>query len=210
MQRQVWAGAALVMALGLGACSGFDSATSATQDAIGSGGGRLGMPWGGPRSTVPMSESLTMQRVRGGVGDAGVMAPEAGNVWPEQEAPRATLANPDEALRGIPSYQPGEAPPAMPRQRRSSTTPPDLLATPQSPPQLRSPAPPQPIVPPPAARADGRVIQTPQGAVVTSGGTDRIQSYNRPGGGSGVIHQDGNVATITGPDGRTQQVIVPR
>ena len=58
-------------------------------------------------------------------------------------------------------------------------------------------------------RADGRVIMQPQGgAAVTNGGTDRIQSYTSPGGGTAVI--DGNTTTLFDPSGRVQTVPTPR
>lgn len=59
------------------------------------------------RSTAPVApESLTLQRITGQEGREGQAAfqpllPEAGNVWPGDEAPRATLANPDSPSPGV-------------------------------------------------------------------------------------------------------------
>ena len=53
-------------------------------------------------------------------------------------------------------------------------------------------------------RTPSGVVLTPQGPVVTSGGTDRVQSFTVPGGGSGIITRDGPNATVIGPDGRNQ------
>ena len=71
--------------------------------------GLFSAPWGGMRPASP-GDSLTIARVRGVAAVAPVaepLQPEPGNVWPAEEAPRATLANPDAALRGIPTYRPG-------------------------------------------------------------------------------------------------------
>ena len=177
-------------------------------------GGLFGAAWGGRRPAI-LGDSLTVARVRGAeMPQAAPLLPEPGNVWPVEEAPRATLANPDAALRGIPTYRPSESRPldslsspepgpisrGLPNQMRGNPSPMDL-------PQAAAPAPRlQPLPEPPPRRADGRVVLTPQGPVVTSGGTDRVQSFTVPGGGSGIITQDGPTSIITGPDGRVQTV----
>ena len=187
--------------------------------------GLFAAPWGGMRPNPP-GDSLTVARVRGvDAQPAPPLMPEAGNVWPAEEAPRATLANPDAALRGIPSYRPSDGrqldsmapPPPEPAPRRnaatrrgSSSPPPSALTEPELP-RLASPQPGLPsLPPPPAPRTDGQVVLTPNGPVVTSGGTDRVQSYIAPGGGTGLITRDGPTAIITGPDGRVQAVPNPR
>ncbi|MCX7931003.1 MAG: hypothetical protein N2588_00470 [Rhodovarius sp.] len=55
-------------------------------------------------SAPPIPATLTVQRVRGGPAIPGEepLQEEPGNVWPEEEGPRATLANPEEVLRGGP------------------------------------------------------------------------------------------------------------
>jgi hypothetical protein len=207
---------ALGMALLLGGCTWFDNASYGVADALSNTGTRFGAPWGGMRPATP-EESTTIQRVRGLPSTAEVLQTEPGNVWPVEEAPRATLANPDAALRGIPSYQPGQPRDLPPttgrgvpgRLRGSSSPPPPPLDQPDFPSSsVARPLPPLPERPP--ARVEGQVIPTPQGPAVTSGGTDRIQSFTRPGGGGGVIHRDGPNATIIGPDGQVQVVPVPR
>ncbi len=201
---------ALGMAVLLSGCGGFDRATSGMADSVAGAGERIGAPWGGSRPGALATESLTVQRVRGVATAAEPLQPEAGDVWPVAEAPRATLMNPDQALRGAPDYRPEAPPPPPPRRRRGSAGPalePSVSSTefPSMPP------PPTARMPePPPVRADGQVIHTPSGPVVTSGGTDRIQPFNQPGGGTGVVVRDGNTVTITGPDGRVQVVPAPR
>lgn len=208
----------LALLLALGGCQ---STTGQFAD------GLFAAPWGGMRPTAPAGgDSLTIARVRGAAPVAPVaepLQPEPGNVWPAEEAPRATLANPDAALRGIPTYRPSETRPldslsppepgpisrGLPSRPRGSSSPPPL-ALPDLP-QAAAPLPRlQPLPEPPPRRADGRVVLTPQGPVVTSGGTDRVQSFTVPGGGSGIITRDGPNATVIGPDGRVQTVPAPR
>lgn len=190
--------------------------------AISNAGVAVGAPWGGMTPASP-EEGLTINRVEVGAAPPGTLLPEPGDVWPGPLPPRATLANPDAALRGIPDYAPSARregivePPATPPRRqppftRGSSTPPDLFPDPPPPapaavPPLR---PPQPLPAAPPPRADGRVILTPSGPAVTTGGTDRIQSFTVPGvGGTGTAIRDGNTTLMIGPDGRPQTVLTP-
>lgn len=138
----------------------------------------LGADWSGTGPNFP-TESATIQRLRTApVAEPNVLTVEPGNVWPEQEGARATLADPDAALRGLP---------------RATFPDPPRQAAP-----LRI-----------APRADGQVIQTPQGAVVTTGGNDRVQSTISPRG-SGVAIRDGNTVTIVEPGQPPRLVPAPR
>ena len=214
----------LALLVALGGCQASEAAYTTAADAGTWAGGLFGTAWGGRRPDM-LGDSLTVARVRGAETPQAVpLLPEPGNVWPEEEAPRATLANPDAALRGIPTYNPAEmrsldslSPPApgpisrgLPsRPRGSSLPPPSPLDLPDLP-QAAAPTSRLPPLPEPPRRADGRVVLTPQGPVVTSGGTDRVQSFTVPGGGTGIITRDGPTSIITGPDGRVQAVPTPR
>ncbi len=165
--------------------------------------GRLsfGPNWGGERPMVS-AESPTVQRVRGiQTTPPEPLLPEEGAIWPRREAPRATLADPEEALRGAP-----------PREPLGSSTSPDLLAPPR-PAATRAPAMPGleglPPPPPAARRSDGQVIPTPAGPVVTTGGTGRVQTTISPQGG-GVAIQDGATTTIMTPGQPPRIVPTPR
>jgi hypothetical protein len=203
-------------------------------------GGMFRAAWGGMRSDRP-EDSDTIRRVRGMDVPVEPLQVEPGSVWPVEEAPRATLANPDAALRGVPAYRPGEArspdrlweredrqsrdlppradgmpspedgrPAPPPPRRRGASSPP--------PPPLVQPAPERvevlPVPPganaPPARRSDGQVILTPRGPVTTTGGTDRVQGFVAPGGGSGVIHRDGGVTTVIPSGGAPETFPTPR
>ncbi|TCH98058.1 hypothetical protein EJV46_12700 [Roseococcus sp. SYP-B2431] len=206
-------GPKVLLMLGLGTalsgCASFDSGFASMTGWASGVHDRYGPSWAGMRPAVP-TDSLTVQRIRNR-GTSEALAPlttEAGDVWPRQEGPRATLANPDEALRG---FRPGEEVPPPARRRGSAGLPPDPVV-PGVPP-LRAFDPPPP--PPPSAnrtdspRADGQVIFTPQGPVNTTGGNSRVQTTISPQG-PGVAIRDGNMTTIIGPGGEVRQVPTPR
>ncbi|MBD0271925.1 MAG: hypothetical protein ICV73_08340 [Acetobacteraceae bacterium] len=235
MQRKFGQGGALLASvLVLGGCSWVNPALTTEADA-GFGAPFL-LPWSDARS-VALADSYTVRRIRGaeGVPAEERLQVDPGNVWPAEEAPRATLANPDAALRGVPPYRPGETrdpgrlwdedgrprdvgpradavpngerPP--PRRRGASSPPPPPLVQPE-PDRVQVLPVPQGAYSPPPRRSDGQVVLTPGGPVVTGGGTDRIQSFTTPGGGSGVIHRDGNTTTITPSGGMPQTFPTPR
>ncbi|MCO6417799.1 hypothetical protein JYK14_16750 [Siccirubricoccus sp. KC 17139] len=203
------AGAALAVALALGACGPVDRGTYAVADGISEAGARIGAPWGSMRATPP-GEGSTIDRVRGVATATASLQPEPGDVWPAEEAPRATLANPDAALRNIPTYRPGELDRQSAPVGRSQWQPQDPPPVRPAPPDLnlRAPAPILPPVAPPSRSDAGQVIQSPRGTYTTSGGTDRVQSVNGPDG-SGTAVRDGNFITLTTPSG-TQVVPAPR
>ncbi len=217
----------LGMAALLSGCGWAGNASYGVANGIATTGDRIGAPWGGmtPR---PTEDSDTIARLRGEPRQLVSLQTEPGNVWPAQEGPRATLANPDAALRNIPSYRPGELDRMSAPAGRSAWQPEDPPAVRPMPPGLSGSSsppppplgqidPPRPSVVPPAlapvapyGRADGRIVQTPRGPITTTGGTDRVQSFTVPGGGTGTIHNDGTTTTIYGPNGQVQTVPTPR
>lgn len=235
MRRKLGQGAALLASVvTLGGCSWVNPALTTEADA-GFGAPFL-LPWSDTR-TAALADSYTVRRIRGaeGLPPEERLQVDPGNVWPAEEAPRATLANPDAALRGVPPYRPGEfrdpsrlrdedgrlrdagpradalpsdqRPP--PRRRGASSPPPPLLEQPEPDRVQVLPVPPGAYSPPPR-RSDGQVVLTPGGPVTTSGGTDRIQSFTTPGGGSGVIHRDGGTTTVAPSGGVPQTFPTPR
>ncbi|MDO9709679.1 hypothetical protein [Paracraurococcus lichenis] len=211
----------------LGGCSysrttgWLDDSSARATDRLADAGAALGAPWGRSRP-IPPQDSATIARVTGTAAPLAPLRPEDGDVWPVPEAPRATLANPDAAMRGIPNYRQGEldrpsgpAPrsewqptdPGLPPGLRggASTPPPPPLRQPGFPPPTAAAPVPGTTAPPPA-RADGRVITTPNGPAITTGGTDRVQSFITPGGGTGTAINDGNTTTLIGPNGQVQSV----
>ncbi|MBU8539714.1 hypothetical protein [Falsiroseomonas tokyonensis] len=208
-------GAPLLALLLLAGCSngGIGSSISSSLD-------RLWSPFMGSTNVVT-SDSLTVQRVRGGNPAVEPLVPEGGDVWPVQEAERPTLlGGPDEAMRNIPVYRPSliegapaaSSPVPTPGERpvrRGSSTPPGSLAAPGD--FARNPASPAPAgaYTPPPPRLEGRPMTTPSGSVVTgTGGTSRVQGYTGPQGGGAVV-RDGNIETWIGPDGQTRTRVVP-
>ncbi len=197
---------ALLGGLLLGGCTSWNNRTFAVAQGIANTGGAIGMPW---RTMTPPSpeDAATIERIRFGAPPPDRLTTEPGDVWPGPQPQRTTLANPDSALRGIPEYVPPTTSTSAPRPpeaiRGSSSPPPPVM--PAAPLPLLPPEPPR-SAPPMPPRADGQIIHTPTGPVVTSGGTDRMQSFTVPGGGSGTAIRDGNTTTLIGPGGRVQVV----
>jgi len=225
----------VMLVLGLAACSQVDqtrqwvrTTSAATYDKIGMTGKNIGAPWGGPRSDVPRDQdSLTIARVFGPNPAVDPLRSEGGNVWPQPEPPRATLANPDAALRGIPSYRPPGAPSLSPggvtgmgitpepRQRvRGSSSPPPQQPEPaswrQDDRRPMSALPPPGLEDAPPRRADGRALNTPGGVATTGAGNDRVGTYIGPGGASGTMIQGSGGTTLIGPGGQITTVPNPR
>lgn len=202
--------------LALSACAPMDRYVGSAFESVATLGGSLGAPWGNVRPLSP-ADGVTVARVRagGGMGGTEVLTTEPGNVWPAAEGPRATLANPDEALRGIPSYRPGAdayptQPPASERPRRrprgsdAAYVPPE----PAYPPPLTAVTPP---VASPRAPLSGSTVYTPGGgARVITGTSGNTSTTISPSGQSGVLLRDGNVQILQEPGRPAQQTIVPR
>jgi hypothetical protein len=179
----------------------------------GCGGGDLTpAAFGRGRVADVPTDSLTVQRVRGADPEVTPITAEPGNMWPEEEAPRATLADPEEAMRGIPSYtpgvtppEPGTPPPPPPlRPRGSSSLPPPPLAV--LPEQRSTVAEPAVRPAPVPRRREGRPVPLPDGSgfATGTGDTGRVQGLTTQGGSGAVIDQ-GTTEVIILPDGRTEQ-----
>lgn len=205
----------LLLALLLPGCAGIERGFSRLTDGLTDFSGRYGPQWGGMRAASP-GDSLTVQRVRaGGVAPdpAAALRPEPGDMWPADDAPRATLANPDEALRGIGNQRMGLEDPGneIRRGRRgSSSPPPDALSFPsqRAPANVVPPNVPIPEPPPRPFRADGQVLPTTRGPTTTTTSTGNVSTTLSPQG-PGVAIRDGAVTTIIEP-GRVEQVPTPR
>ncbi len=197
--------ALLTVTVGLAGCTTVESGFASVQNSLSGTYTRFGPQWGGMRPAMP-TESLTVQRIRGQAEAPQPLRPEPGDVWPVEEGPRATLANPEEALRGV---RAGETDP-----RRSRGTS-GFEGAPGAAPPVLSPIFEAPTPPPRANRTDGatapgQVFPTAQGGnVVGTGGSGRVQSTVSPQG-SGLAIRDGATTTLIGPGGQVQQVPTPR
>jgi hypothetical protein len=199
------AAALLTATVAVAGCNSVESGIASVQGSLSGTYDRFGPSWGGMRPAMP-TESLTVQRIRGQADPLEPLRPEPGDVWPVEEGPRATLANPEEALRGV---RTGEATP--PRTRGTSG---GFENAPGAAPAVMSPIFEAPTPPPRANRTDGQtppgqVFTTPRGPVVGTGGAGNVQSTISPQG-SGVAIRDGGTTTLFGPDGQARQVPTPR
>lgn len=203
----------LLLGLALPACSRVENSFASMTDGLTSFSGRYGPSWGGMRPPSP-DESLTVQRIRTGprAGMDEALRTEPGDMWPAEDTPRATLANPDQALRGIPNLRQGMDDPGTEARRRGSSTPPDLLRPPaNNPNNVVQPSVPIPEAPPRPFRTDRAAgsLDTPSGPLSTTNRTGNISTTITPQG-SGTAIRDGNTTTIFRPGGGIEQVPTPR
>lgn len=108
MQREFGqAGAALALVALLGGCGWVYPSLTTEADA------GFGAPYIAPRGNlepIVLADSPTVRRVGGGEGIPVEehLQTEPGDIWPKLETPRATLADPEAALRGVPDWRPNE------------------------------------------------------------------------------------------------------
>lgn len=178
-----------------------------------------GTSWGpsGNTSSQPRApgDSMTVRRVMGLEYEAPPLGSEQGR-WALRERPRATLADPDAAMQGIPEYRTGPRPDV---DRNLSPTR-GSSADPAAVPGIGPIATPEPVRPEsPRARSTaspyppGTVVPIPgQSPAVVTGGSDRYQTYQQPNtaGGGIIIPQGNGTGLVVGPDGRTISVPMPR
>ncbi|MBB5693242.1 hypothetical protein [Muricoccus pecuniae] len=167
----------------------------------------------GRRDAIGAPDSLTVRRVMGTSAEDAPLMPEPGNVWPGEEAPRATLQNPDAAVvppqerarsEGLErAQQRGRAPEVIP----PNSTQPGRGAPPEAAPNPRAPAPGTrratgssqalpPLDPPPLPRAG-----VPRGEPATPP-APRLEGQVLPTPG-------GAPATITGGNNNVQTFTQP-
>lgn len=196
--------ALVTLALGTTGCARVESGFANMQGSLSGTYDRFGPNWGGMRPTGP-ADSLTVQRIRGAGQPLEPLRPEPGDVWPVEEGPRATLANPEEALRGVP-------PMTEPRRARGSAG--AFEGAPNAAPSVISPVFEAPTPPPRANRTDGQresgqIFNSQQGPVTSTGGSGNVRTTISPQG-SGLAIRDGATTTLIGPGGNVQQVPTPR
>jgi len=201
-------------AFGLSACTQADGVV--TRGFASVNGLSLMSTFGGITAD-PIPDSATVQRVRAGGGSAGLdpLQPEEGNVWPQEEGPRATLANPDEALRGIPGYQPGtQANSPLPQRSESAARRParGSAAAFEPPPGYVPPGSPEsvPVAVQPLTTMPGTSVNTGGINRTITGSSGSVSTTMGPSGQSGVLlGRPGEVQVLQEP-GRPAQQILPR
>ncbi len=173
----------------------------------------------GANPNIPMADSLNVRRALGAPTDAAPLTAEPGNIWPGPQAPDPTLADIQsqqntEESRGfpptaVPGAQPGLPDHRQPRPLGSSTPPGD--ASPGLSMPAPGPTPPPPRTSVPGAGPQGRVIPTPSGPAVDTGGTSGYRQLGSPRGGSAIMVPNGNgTSTIIHPDGSVETVPTAR
>jgi hypothetical protein len=175
----------------------------------------------GSNPNRPTGESENLRRVMGEAVPVQPLTPEPGDIWPGPLPPPPTLQDlekqsnlqpgPEQPVPGSPDAMQGQrqAPPAT----RGSSTPPGSTQPGLAPLPKVSPASPSsaPAAKSPGPNPSGRVVQTPSGPGVTSGGTNGYQTMTTPGGGNAIVVPNGNgTSTIIYSDGRIETVPTPR
>ena len=156
-------------------------------------------------ATMPNGSSENVQRSIGADVPADPLLPEAGNVWPGPVAPEPTLADIEKQQNQ--EMQQNEQPRQAPRG--SSTPPGNVTPQPRPAPAPPTPTPPPATPPPPGPGV--QIYQTPQGPITATTGSNGVQTFIAPGGGTGIVVQNGNgTATLIHPDGTVQTVPTPR
>lgn len=162
------------------------------------------------RRNAPIGDSENMRRARGLDAAVDPLVTEPGNVWPPPVQPTPTLQD----LERSGFQQPPGGEPYAPDQReprparRGSSTPPGNVQ-PGLPPELRIP-PPAISTEPPSRAPGGRVVQTPSGPGVTTGGTSRYQTLTTPQGPAVVVPNGNGTSTVIRPDGSVETIPTPR
>ena len=162
-----------------------------------------GGTFGRPMPRAGYGSGLTVPRVTGAAPAPARLGEEDGNVWPDPEAHRATLIDPEAVVRGIPPFRPQASRP----QPAPYDAPPPGAADPAAVPLQR---PRQGAATLPGGRL-GEIMRRPDGLpAVTGAGTEGVWTYEAPGRpGVGTALPDGRGGRVlVEPGGRT--VIAPR
>lgn len=199
--------ATLVVLLPLSGCVGFDEFLVHVHS----------LPGANPN--IPMSDSENVRRALGQDPDIKPLESETGNIWPGPQRPDPTLADiqnrtKQEDERGFPPTTvptPGLPDHRQPVPRRGSSTPPGSVEPGLPPPPNGVNVPPPPPSSVPGPGPIGRVVPTPRGNAIDSGGTDRYRQLTTPQGPGAIIVPNGNgTSTIINPNGSVQVVPTPR
>lgn len=175
---------------------------------------------GGSTPNMPNVNSENMERVVGRPLSAEPITTEPGDIWPGPLKPAPTLQ--DLEAQGLQPEQQLPAPGSPNRDRLapmppqnpssgSSSPPPNLSpAVPQGTPAPQG-APPAPLATQPPPRTSGQIVQTPEGAGVTTGGGTNYRTMTTPGGGQAIVVPNGNgTSTVIHSDGRIETIPTPK
>jgi hypothetical protein len=188
----------------------------------------------GNQPNAPRGDAENLLRARGDNVNVAPLTPQPGDVWPGPVPPTPTLQEleqqgnlgtaPEQPVpgsplsRGVapqeqtPGQETGQTPPSPPPQMsHGSSTPPGSNQPGLAPlPRQQAVVPPRGPSPP-SPPASGRVVQTPHGSGVTTGGTQGYQTMTMPGGGSAIVVPNGNgTSTVIKSDGSIETIPTPR
>lgn len=156
----------------------------------------------GTNPNMPRGDSVNLRRVMGTAVAVAPLTPEPGDIWPGPVRDQPTLQEieRDSGLGGA-SYS---GPPV------GSSGVPGRILPPIAPPVGTAPSASRPDASPPAREPGGRIVNTPSGSGVTSGGTSGYQTTTTPQGSAIIVPNGNGTSTIIHPDGRIETIPTPR
>lgn len=138
----------------------------------------------------PYGDSINMRRVTGSATAVAPLTPEPGDIWPGPVPEMPTLQDVERESGLL------ERMSTMPQSNAPGTLPSQPMATPNATPPAPNPA--------------GRIVNSPSGPSVTSGGTAGYQTTTTPRGSAIIVPNGNGTSTIIHPDGRIETVPTPR
>jgi hypothetical protein len=167
---------------------------------------------GGSNPNQPIGDSENLLRVRGQEPVVGRLTTEPGDIWPGPLPPAPTL---QDLVSGGLTPQPEQPVPGSPLSRgvNPSSPSPNPSTGSSTPPENAQPVSSYATPPaaPPAPGSAGKVIQTPGGPNVTTGGGPGYQTTTTPGGGQAIVVPNGNgTSTVIHSDGRIETIPTPK
>ena len=140
---------------------------------------------------APVGDSENMRRARGVDSAVEPLLTEPGDIWPGPVAAMPTLQDLEKnGFQPTPNGQP-----YAPDHREPTPS---------------MPAPPSVTNEPPAPSRPGRVVNTPSGPGVTSGGTSGYQTLTTPQGQAVIVPNGNGTSTVIHSDGRVETIPTPK
>ncbi len=160
----------------------------------------------GVNPNSPIGDAENMRRARGQDAFTEPLRPEPGDIWPGPVQQMPTLQDLEKnGFQPTPNGQPF-APDH--REPRGSSTPPGNVEPGLPPPPTAQP----PVISnaPPERSPSGRIVNTPSGQGVTSGGTSGYQTLTTPQGPAVVVPNGNGTSTVIHSDGRVETIPSPK
>jgi hypothetical protein len=151
----------------------------------------------------PMDDGANIRRAMGSTPAMSALRPQPGDIWPGPLPPIPTLGE-IERESGLGDVSRLTAPLPL------SSGAPNAAPLPQIRPPATTGTPGAAIPAPPERDPAGRIVQSPSGPGVTSGGTQGYQTMTTPRGTAIVVPNGNGTSTVIHSDGRIETIPTPR